>query len=80
VADNANMSDVDFEDMSMGYGECFGKQWNYEFVGERYGDNVGQRCNYRYQDYNTELGGDLGTIKLKISVLLGNNDPKVYLE
>jgi hypothetical protein len=22
----------------------------------------------------------LGTIKLKISVLLGNNDPKVYLE
>jgi hypothetical protein len=41
VVVNANMSDVDFKDMSMGHGECFGQQWNYQFVGERYGDNVG---------------------------------------
>jgi hypothetical protein len=24
VADNVNMSDVDFEDVSLGHGECFG--------------------------------------------------------
>jgi hypothetical protein len=29
MIDNADMSDVDFEDVSVGHGECFRKQHNY---------------------------------------------------
>jgi hypothetical protein len=48
VADNTYMSDVDFEDVSVGYRKCFGQQRNHLFGGERYGDNFSQTCNYRY--------------------------------
>jgi len=37
-------------------------------------------CNYRYRDHNVELGGDLGTIKMKILVFQMKNGPEVYLE
>jgi hypothetical protein len=67
VVDNVNMSDVDFEDVFVGHGE-------------KHGDNFGQRGNYRYQDHISKLCEDLGTIKLKISVFQGKNDPEVYLE
>jgi hypothetical protein len=50
------------------------------FEGERYGDNFGQRGNYRYWDHNIEFGGDLGTIKLKILAFQEKNDLEVYLE
>jgi hypothetical protein len=37
--------------------------------------------NYRYRDHNVEeLGGDLGTINLKILVFQMKNGPEVYLE
>jgi len=52
VANNMNMSDVDFKDMSMGQGGSFGQQQNFQFFGERNGDNFGQRDNYRYRDHN----------------------------
>jgi hypothetical protein len=44
------------------------------------GINFGQMYNYRYRDHNVELGGDLGTINLKILVFQMKNAPKVYLE
>ena len=50
------------------------------FEGKRYGDNFGQRGNYRYWDHNIEFGRDLGTIKLKILAFQEKNDLKVYLE
>jgi hypothetical protein len=78
MTDNADMSDVNFEDVSVGHRKCFRKQQNCQFVGERYGDDFGQRGNYRYWDHNTELGGGLGTIKL-ILTFQENNDPEVYL-
>ena len=68
MADNTNMSDVDFEDVLMRHGEHFGQQQNFQFVGEKYGDNFGYKGNYMYRDHNVELGGDLDTIKLKASV------------
>jgi len=37
MATNANISDVDFEDVSSGNGECFGQQRNCQFVGGKYG-------------------------------------------
>jgi len=49
----------------------FGQQQNYQFLGEKNGDNFGQRGNYRYRDHNAKLGRDLGTIKLKISTFKG---------
>ena len=79
IIDNANISVVDFKDVFVGYRECFGKQHNYQFVGERYGDDFGQTCNFRYWHHNVELGGGLGTIKL-ILTFQENNDPKIYLE
>jgi hypothetical protein len=79
MIDNADMSNVDFEDVLVGHEECFRKQHNYQFVRERFGDDFGQRGNYRYRDHNTELGGGLDTIKL-ILTFQGNNDPEVYLE
>jgi hypothetical protein len=39
VAENTDMSDVDFEVMSAGHGECFGQQQNCQFIWERYCDN-----------------------------------------
>jgi hypothetical protein len=48
VANNVNISNVDFEDVSVGHGERFVQEQNYQFVGERYGDNFGQKDNYRY--------------------------------
>ena len=39
-----------------------------------------QRGDYRYQDYNAELGEDLGIIKLKILAFQKKNDPEIYLE
>jgi len=36
VAENTDMSDVDFEVMSAGHGECFGQQQNCQFIWERY--------------------------------------------
>lgn len=48
VIDNVNISDVDFEDVSIGHGECFGQQQNYQFRGEIYGDDFGHRGNYVY--------------------------------
>ena len=41
VVDNVGMSDVDFENVFMGYGERFEQQQNCQFGGERYGDNFG---------------------------------------
>jgi hypothetical protein len=49
-------------------------------MGETYGDNLGQKDNYRYQDHNAELGGDLDIIKLKILAFQGKNDLEVYFE
>ena len=88
VADNTDMSDVAFKDMSVGDQRCFGQQWNSQFVWEKYGDkcviigiNFSQMYNYRYRDHNVEeLGGDLGTINLKILVFQMKNGPEVYLE
>jgi len=39
VAENTDMSDVDFEVMSAGHEECFGQQQNCQFIWERYCDN-----------------------------------------
>jgi len=39
VVNNTNMSDVDFKDVSVRHEECFGKQWNDWFRGEKYCDN-----------------------------------------
>ena len=75
VADNTYMNDVDFEDVSVGHGKHFGQQQNCQFIGETFGDNLGQKDNYRYQDHNAELGGDFGTVKLKIPAFSGKNDP-----
>jgi len=33
MADNMDIRDVDFEDVFVGYGKCFEKQWNCQFVG-----------------------------------------------
>ena len=46
----------------------------------KYDDNFGQMGNYRYQDHNVELSGNLGIIKLKILAFKGRNNPEVYLE
>jgi hypothetical protein len=58
VADNTEMSDVDFEDVSVRHGECFRQHQNCQFVGETYSDNFGQRGNYRYQNqcFETRTG------------------------
>ena len=80
VADNTDMSDVNFGDVSVRLWECFGQQQNCQFVRERYGDNFGQMGNYRYQDHNVELSGDLDTIKMKILAFHGKNNLEVYLE
>jgi hypothetical protein len=42
----------------------------------KYDDNFGQMGNYRYQDHNVELSGNLGTIKLKILAFKGRNNQK----
>ena len=83
MADNTEMSDVDFEDVSVRHGECFRQHQNCQFVGETYSDNFGQRGNYRYQkvqNHNAKLDGDLCTIKVKIPAFQGKNDPEVYLK
>jgi hypothetical protein len=51
VVNNADMSAVDFEDVSVGHEKCFRQQQNCQFVGEIYGDNFGQISNYRYRDH-----------------------------
>jgi hypothetical protein len=68
VADNTNMNDVDFEDVSKEHWEHLGYQWNFQFVGEIYGDNFDKKGNYKYWDHNAELNRDLCIIKLKIPV------------
>lgn len=80
VANNTNMSNVDFEDVSIRHGERFGQQRNCQFKGKRYSDNFGYKGNYRYRDHNVELGGDLDTTKLKTPVFQGKNDHEVYLK
>ena len=51
MVNNADMSDVDFEDVSVEHEKCFGQQQNCQFVGEIYGDTFGQMSNYRYRDH-----------------------------
>jgi hypothetical protein len=80
ATDNIDMSDVDFEDVSMRHGESFGQHRNYQFVGEIYSDKFCYKGNYMYRDHNAELGGDLSTIKLIIPTFQGKNDSKVYLK
>jgi len=41
VANNTNMSDVDFKNISVKHGECFGQKQNCWFGEERYDDNFG---------------------------------------
>jgi len=67
VADNVDMNGVDFEDVSWGIRNVLDNKQNCQLVREQYGDNSIQMGNYRYQNYNTELGGDSDIIKLKIS-------------
>jgi len=47
VADNTNISAISFEDVSMRHGEHFEQQQNYQFIEGIYGNNFGQRGNYR---------------------------------
>ena len=51
VVNNADMSDVDFEDVSVEHEKCFGQQQNCQFVWEIYGDTFGQMSNYRYRNH-----------------------------
>jgi len=41
---------------------------------------LGQRENSRDFRHHDDLGGELGTIKLKIPSFQGKNDPEAYLE
>jgi len=51
VVDDTDMSDVDFDNVSVGYGERLGWQQNRLYGRDIYDDNFNQKDIYRYYDH-----------------------------
>ena len=74
------MGDDDYGFASVGQGNRFGPNRVKMNISFSHGEVSNQRENSRDFRHHDDSDGELGTIKLKLHVFQGKNDPKAYLE